>query len=191
MRIGAAQARACGRRRDLHLKGSGRTPFARGAETEQTTRAELLASRGLVDVVDDQAFPGGSPLNVAIGLQRPVDAGDVLVAAGGGEPPQPVDRAGRVKVNPDLSIPGHPNVFVVGDMAFVEGVPGQAQGLRTPVPGVGIGGQSAGPADVAATDRGRPGRLVGVQAVGVGEATVTLTDTAGGDALVVKVTVTE
>src|SRR6185312_7545887 len=39
-----------------------------------------------------------------------------------------IDRAGRVKVNPDLSIPGHPNVFVVGDMAFVEGVPGMAQG---------------------------------------------------------------
>ena len=39
-----------------------------------------------------------------------------------------VDRAGRVKVSPDLSVPGYPNVFVVGDMAFVEGVPGMAQG---------------------------------------------------------------
>ncbi|GAT10645.1 NADH dehydrogenase [Mycolicibacterium novocastrense] len=39
-----------------------------------------------------------------------------------------VDRAGRVLVNPDLTLPGHPNVFVVGDMAHVEGVPGQAQG---------------------------------------------------------------
>jgi NADH dehydrogenase len=39
-----------------------------------------------------------------------------------------IDRAGRVVVLPDLSIPGHPNVFVVGDMAYVEGVPGQAQG---------------------------------------------------------------
>ncbi len=39
-----------------------------------------------------------------------------------------IDRAGRVKVNPDLSIPGHPNVFVIGDMAFVDGVPGMAQG---------------------------------------------------------------
>jgi NADH dehydrogenase len=39
-----------------------------------------------------------------------------------------LDRAGRVKVLPDLSIPGHPNVFVVGDMAAVEGVPGVAQG---------------------------------------------------------------
>ncbi|HEX2214404.1 MAG TPA: NAD(P)/FAD-dependent oxidoreductase [Mycobacterium sp.] len=39
-----------------------------------------------------------------------------------------VDRAGRVIVQPDLTIPGHPNVFVVGDMAHFEGVPGQAQG---------------------------------------------------------------
>ena len=39
-----------------------------------------------------------------------------------------LDRAGRVKVMPDLSIPGHPNVFVIGDMAAVEGVPGMAQG---------------------------------------------------------------
>lgn len=29
----------------------------------------------------------------------------------------PLDRAGRVKVEPDLSVPGHPEVFVVGDLA--------------------------------------------------------------------------
>ena len=39
-----------------------------------------------------------------------------------------LDRAGRVKVLPDLSVPGNPDVFVVGDMAAVEGVPGMAQG---------------------------------------------------------------
>jgi NADH dehydrogenase len=39
-----------------------------------------------------------------------------------------LDRAGRVKVLPDLSIPGHPKVFVVGDMMAVDGVPGMAQG---------------------------------------------------------------
>ena len=39
-----------------------------------------------------------------------------------------LDRAGRVKVGEDLTLPGHPNVFVVGDMAAVEGVPGVAQG---------------------------------------------------------------
>ena len=44
----------------------------------------------------------------------------------------PLDRAGRVKVEPDLSIPGHPEVFVVGDLAemYTDGkrVPGVAQG---------------------------------------------------------------
>ena len=39
-----------------------------------------------------------------------------------------VDRAGRLKVAPDLSVPGYPSVFVIGDMAAVEGVPGMAQG---------------------------------------------------------------
>ncbi|MGN6338902.1 NAD(P)/FAD-dependent oxidoreductase [Mycobacterium sp.] len=39
-----------------------------------------------------------------------------------------LDRAGRVKVLPDLSVPGYPNVFVIGDLAAVEGVPGVAQG---------------------------------------------------------------
>ncbi|MFC9994908.1 NAD(P)/FAD-dependent oxidoreductase [Nocardia sp. NPDC127526] len=39
-----------------------------------------------------------------------------------------VDRAGRVVVEPDLTIKGYPNVFVVGDLMSVPGVPGQAQG---------------------------------------------------------------
>jgi NADH:ubiquinone reductase (H+-translocating) len=39
-----------------------------------------------------------------------------------------VDRTGRVEVLPDLTVPGHPNVFVIGDMASVPGVPGMAQG---------------------------------------------------------------
>jgi len=38
------------------------------------------------------------------------------------------DRAGRVVVEPDLTIKGHPNVFVVGDLMLVKDVPGMAQG---------------------------------------------------------------
>jgi NADH dehydrogenase len=38
------------------------------------------------------------------------------------------DRAGRVMVEPDLTVKGHPGVFVVGDLMNVPGVPGQAQG---------------------------------------------------------------
>jgi NADH:ubiquinone reductase (H+-translocating) len=37
------------------------------------------------------------------------------------------DRAGRVKVNPDLTLPGHPEVFLVGDLVAIEGLPGVAQ----------------------------------------------------------------
>jgi NADH dehydrogenase len=41
-----------------------------------------------------------------------------------------IDRAGRIKVNPDLSIPGFPEAFAVGDIAFILNKDG------TPVPGV-------------------------------------------------------
>ncbi len=37
------------------------------------------------------------------------------------------DRAGRVRVLPDCTLPGRPEVFVVGDMLALEGVPGLAQ----------------------------------------------------------------
>ena len=50
--------------------------------------------------------------------------GAVLAEQSGAE----IDRAGRVRVLPDLTIPGNPNVFVVGDMMLVDGVPGMAQG---------------------------------------------------------------
>jgi NADH dehydrogenase len=38
------------------------------------------------------------------------------------------DRAGRVIVEPDLTVKGHPNVFIIGDLMSVPGVPGMAQG---------------------------------------------------------------
>lgn len=38
-----------------------------------------------------------------------------------------VDRAGRVHVNPDLTLPGYPNVFVIGDMMSLDKLPGLAQ----------------------------------------------------------------
>ena len=42
----------------------------------------------------------------------------------------PIDRAGRVLVHPDLSIPGHPDVFVIGDLASLKDEQGK------PLPGV-------------------------------------------------------
>ncbi len=39
----------------------------------------------------------------------------------------PLDRAGRIGVNPDLTLPGYPEVFVVGDMIALDNLPGVAQ----------------------------------------------------------------
>lgn len=38
-----------------------------------------------------------------------------------------VDRSGRIAVQPDLSLPGHPEVYVVGDMMSLNKLPGVAQ----------------------------------------------------------------
>lgn len=51
----------------------------------------------------------------------------------------PVDRAGRVVVGPDLTIPGHPEVFVTGDMAAAI-----SADSGKPVPGVAQGGLQMG-----------------------------------------------
>ena len=47
----------------------------------------------------------------------------MLAEASGAE----VDRAGRIAVQPDLSLPGHPEVFAIGDMATVNNLPGVAE----------------------------------------------------------------
>jgi NADH dehydrogenase len=65
-----------------------------------------------------------------------IQAANILWAAGVAATPLtqklgvPLDRAGRVQVNPDLSLPGYPEVFAVGDMALVLCPDGK------PVPGV-------------------------------------------------------
>lgn len=54
---------------------------------------EVIAARTVIWAAGNRAAPIGGSLGV------------------------PTDRAGRVIVEPDLSIPGHPEVFVIGDMA--------------------------------------------------------------------------
>lgn len=73
---------------------------------------------------------------VELGGGEIIRAANILWAAGVAATPLTkklgveLDRLGRVKVNSDLSLPGQPNVFAIGDMAFVP----QADGK--PVPGV-------------------------------------------------------
>ncbi|HEY2842984.1 MAG TPA: FAD-dependent oxidoreductase, partial [Bryobacteraceae bacterium] len=47
---------------------------------------------------------------------KPSEWGKILTSRAGAE----LDRLGRVKVNADLTIPGHPEIFVVGDLAYRE-----------------------------------------------------------------------
>ncbi len=66
---------------------------------------------------------------IYIGETR-MEAAVILWAAGVSASPLgkklglPTDRAGRVLVNPDLSIPDHPEVFVIGDLASLKDVRG-------------------------------------------------------------------
>jgi NADH dehydrogenase len=82
-----------------------------------------------------------------------VNARTVLWAAGVAASPlgrlldAPLDRAGRVQVEADLSVPGQPDVFVAGDLASV-----QQQGR--PVPGVAPAAKQMG-AHVARAIRDR------------------------------------
>ena len=87
---------------------------------------EVLTGTPVSDI-DSQGFTLGEQF---------VPARTVVWAAGVAASPLartldvPLDRAGRVLVQPDLALPGHPELFVAGDLAAVN----QANGK--PVPGV-------------------------------------------------------
>jgi NADH dehydrogenase len=78
--------------------------------------------------------PFGVDTEAAGGEKGRVECGTVIWAAGVQASPlagmlaeatgAQTDRAGRIAVLPDLSLPGHPEVFAVGDMASVNNLPG-------------------------------------------------------------------
>ena len=90
---------------------------------------------------------------VRVGDER-IAARTVLWAAGVAASPLaqslgvPLDRAGRVRVRPDLSVPAAPEVFVAGDLATVDGPDGK------PVPGIAPAAKQMG-RHVAAAIRAR------------------------------------
>ncbi|HEY2093925.1 MAG TPA: NAD(P)/FAD-dependent oxidoreductase [Thermoanaerobaculia bacterium] len=84
-----------------------------------------------VEVITNSVVTSLSDRDVRIG-EKTIPTRTVLWAAGVKASPLarslsvPLDRAGRVMVNPDLTIPGHPEVFVAGDLAAVSDAPGVA-----------------------------------------------------------------
>jgi len=106
------------------------------------TFPENLAARAARDLNDlgvevrvGSFVTGVGPDGVMVGSEK-IRARTAFWAAGNLSSPlgkflgAPLDRAGRVQVNPDLSVPGVPNVFIVGDLATL------VQDGR-PIPGVG------------------------------------------------------
>lgn len=96
--------------------------------------AEALHRMG-VEVRTHTAVTQIEPEVVHLGDEN-LPAGTAIWAAGVAASPLarslnvPLDRAGRVAVEPDLSLPGHPNVFVIGDLALFTHQSGK------PLPGV-------------------------------------------------------
>jgi NADH dehydrogenase len=111
------------RTRILLLEGGPRILPAYPEDLSQSA-VEQLQRLG-VEVQTSSLVTGVEPGAVRMGEAR-MPAAVTLWAAGVAASPLgkklgvPVDRAGRVLVNPDLSIAGHPEVFVIGDLAALK-----------------------------------------------------------------------
>ena len=106
--------------RILLLEGGQKVLGAYPDDLSQKAKEQL--ERLGVEVRTSQMVTRVEPGAVLVGEER-IPAQVVLWAAGVAASPLgrrlgvPVDRAGRVLVQPDLSIPRHPEVFVIGDLA--------------------------------------------------------------------------
>ena len=95
-----------------------------GIDVWLNTLVTSVDERGL-DVRDSSGRVDRIDANVivwAAGVRASGLAGKIAAQAG-----VQVDRAGRIPVNPDVTVPGHPEVFVVGDMMTLDGLPGVSQ----------------------------------------------------------------
>lgn len=77
---------------------------------------EVQTSAMVTSIEPGFVYVGKTPLPAAVTLW----AAGVAASPLGKKLGVPTDRAGRVVVNPDLSIPGHPEVFVIGDLASLK-----------------------------------------------------------------------
>jgi NADH dehydrogenase len=102
-------------------------------DLRNAARRSLL--RLAVEVREGAAVTSIHADGVELGDER-IDAATVIWAAGVAASPLarslgvPLDRAGRVPVTPELTLPGHPEVYVIGDLATLPGPDGR------PLPGV-------------------------------------------------------
>jgi NADH dehydrogenase len=111
------------RTRTILLEGGPRILPAFSEELSTEARRELTELG--VEVRTGALVTRITPEAVYIGDER-IPCRTVFWAAGNQASPlgkflgAPLDRAGRVLVSPDLSVPGHPEIFVTGDLAVLE-----------------------------------------------------------------------
>jgi NADH:ubiquinone reductase (H+-translocating) len=109
--------------------------LSESAERQLDRLGVTTMTNALVVGIDDDGVeleaPGGERRRVgahtvvwAAGVQAASLTGRLAEAAGA-----EVDRAGRITVEPDLSVPGHPEVLALGDMARVRSADGEIQDL--------------------------------------------------------------
>ena len=108
----------------IHLIEGG--PHVLPAYPEDLSRSALKQLQKLgVEVITSAMVTQIEPGVISMGEKR-MNAAVILWAAGVAASPlgkklgAAVDRAGRVLVEPDLSIPGHPEVFVIGDLTALK-----------------------------------------------------------------------
>jgi NADH dehydrogenase len=98
-------------------------------------KAQLQLERLGVTVWVNRRVTQVDETGIAMGDER-LSCRTVIWAAGVAASPlgaslgAPLDRAGRVRVEPDLTVPGHPEIYVAGDLAAIEGVPGIAPAAK-------------------------------------------------------------
>jgi NADH dehydrogenase len=110
---------------------------------------EVHTSAMVTDVTAGAVHMGANQLPAAVILW----AAGVAASPLGKKLGAPVDRAGRVAVNEDLSLPGHPEVFVIGDLATLKDENGK---LLPGVAPVAIQEGKATAKNIAADLRGEP-----------------------------------
>ncbi len=94
-----------------------------GVEMRMNTRVVGVDSFGVdVEVDNDKDRIAAHTVLWAAGVHASPLA-QMLADASGAN----VDRAGRIATQPDLTLPGHPEVFAVGDMVTLDELPGVAE----------------------------------------------------------------
>ncbi len=120
------------------LEGADRVLPPYAPDLSEKARQQLV--RLGVEVRTGSRVTGIDAEGVTLEGAEKLRAGTVIWAAGVAASPlgkslgAPLDRAGRVLVAPDLSVPGHDKVFVIGDLASIvtdgKPVPGTAPGAK-------------------------------------------------------------